>query len=115
MKLLGSTKSKITEDENCQNVSNLEITEVVLTHFNIANIDYQQDSRALIYYLVNYWVFHNFIFLETFNSELSYIEVWFTDQTYIPIQPIDSNVKFNLEVQRFSVQRRGCKKLWIFV
>ena len=24
----------------------------------------------------------NFIFLKTFNSEFSYIEVWFTDQNY---------------------------------
>ena len=30
MKLLGSTKMKITEDENTENVSHLEITEVVL-------------------------------------------------------------------------------------
>ena len=30
MKLLGSTKMKITEDENAENFSHLEITEVVL-------------------------------------------------------------------------------------
>ena len=30
MKLLGSTKSKIMKDKNGENVSNLEITEVVL-------------------------------------------------------------------------------------
>ena len=33
MKLLGSTKSKITKDENGENVPNLEITEVVLFVF----------------------------------------------------------------------------------
>ena len=39
MKLLGSTKSKITRDENGENVPHLEITEVVvLIHFNIVNI-----------------------------------------------------------------------------
>ena len=32
MKLLGSTKSKITKDENGQNVPHLEVTEVVLVH-----------------------------------------------------------------------------------
>ena len=32
MKLLGSTKSKITKDENDENVPYLEITEVVLVH-----------------------------------------------------------------------------------
>ena len=42
-----STKSKITKDENGENVPRLEITEVVLVHCNIANNDYQQDSRVL--------------------------------------------------------------------
>ena len=37
MKLLRSTKYKIT---NNKNVLHLEITEVVLVHFNIANNDY---------------------------------------------------------------------------
>ena len=47
MKLLGSTKKKITKDEKGENVSHLEITEVVLVHCNIVNDDYQQDSRVL--------------------------------------------------------------------
>ena len=47
MKLLESTKSKITKNENGENIPNLEITEVVLVHCNIVNNDYQQDSRAL--------------------------------------------------------------------
>ena len=37
MKLLGSTESKITKDENDENVPHLEITEVVLVHCNIVN------------------------------------------------------------------------------
>ena len=41
MKLLGSTKSKITKDENGENVPHSEITEVVLVRdYN----DYHQDS-----------------------------------------------------------------------
>ena len=47
MKLLGSTKSRITKDENGENVPHLEITEVVLIHCNTVNNDYQQDSRVL--------------------------------------------------------------------
>ena len=39
MKLLGSTKSKITKDKNGENVPYLEITEVVLVHCNIVNND----------------------------------------------------------------------------
>ena len=40
MKLLGSTKSKITKNENGENVLNLEITEVVLIYCNIVNNKY---------------------------------------------------------------------------
>ena len=47
MKLLGSTKSKITKNENGENVPYLEITEVVLIHRNIVKNNYQQDSRVL--------------------------------------------------------------------
>ena len=47
MKLLGSTKNKITKDKNGKNVPHLEITEVVLVHCNIVNNDYRQDSRVL--------------------------------------------------------------------
>ena len=47
MKLFGSTKSKINKDKNGENVSHLEITEVVLIiHCNFVNNDYQQDSRV---------------------------------------------------------------------
>ena len=35
MKLIGCTKSRITKDENGENVPHLEITEVVLIHCSI--------------------------------------------------------------------------------
>ena len=47
MKLLGSTKNKITKDKNCENVPHLEITEVVIVHCNIVNNDYQEDSSLV--------------------------------------------------------------------
>ena len=47
MKLLGSTKNKVTRDKNSENVPHLEIAEVVLVHCYIVNNDYQQDSRVL--------------------------------------------------------------------
>ena len=47
MKLLGSTKNKITNDENSENLPHLEITQVELVHCNIANNHYQQDSSVL--------------------------------------------------------------------
>ena len=40
MKLLGSTKSKITNDENGEKLTHLEITEEVLVHRNIVNNGY---------------------------------------------------------------------------
>ena len=47
MKLLESTKRKMTKEENGENVAHLEITEVILLHCNIVNNDYQQDSKVL--------------------------------------------------------------------
>ena len=40
MKLLGSTKSNITKDENGENVPHLEITEVISIHCSIVNNNY---------------------------------------------------------------------------
>ena len=48
MKLLGSTESKITKNKNGENVPHLEVVELVLTHCNLVNKDYQQDSRILL-------------------------------------------------------------------
>ena len=79
MKLLGSTKNKITKGEN---VPHLEITEVVLVHCNIVNNDYQQDSRVLhtffpnkLFGLLLDWSISPkyFTFLKTFDWEFSYI------------------------------------------
>ena len=42
MKLLGSTKSKITKNEKGQNVPDFKITEAVLIHCNVVNNSYQQ-------------------------------------------------------------------------
>ena len=88
LKLLGSTKNKITKDENVENVPHLKINEVVLVHCNIINNDYQQDSRVLYTFLPNKSFGQlldispkNFIFLEFSN-----IEVWFTDRNYKPLQ-----------------------------
>ena len=88
MKLIRSTKSKTTMDENGENVPQLEITEVVLVHFNIVNNDYRQDSfvsNKSFDQLLDISP-QNFIILKIFNSEFSYIEVWFTDQNSKPLE-----------------------------
>ena len=53
MKLLGSTKNKITKDKNGDNIHHLEINEVILVHCNIVNNYYQQDSRELYTFVSN--------------------------------------------------------------
>ena len=100
MKLLGSTKNKITKDKNGENIPNLEITEVVLIHCNIVNNDYQQNSRVLHTFVPNKPFGGlleispaNHIFLKTFNSEYNEITVWFTDQNS---QPLDTEDRINL-------------------
>ena len=47
MKLLESTVSKISKDENGENIPQLEIIEAVLVNFITINNDYQQHSRVL--------------------------------------------------------------------
>ena len=100
MKLLGSSKSKITKDKNGENVPHLEITEVILVHCNIVNNDCQQDSRILYAFVPNKPFGSlieisppNHIFLETFNSEFQEIKVWFTDQNS---RPLEVEYKINL-------------------
>ena len=53
MKLLGSTKNKITKNKIDENVPHLEIIEVVLVHCNMVNNDYQQDLRVLYTFVPN--------------------------------------------------------------
>ena len=81
-------KTKITK-KNDEKVPHLETTEVVLVHCNIVNNDYQQDSRILDTFVPNNSFSHlldilskHSYLLKNFNSELSYIEVWFTYQNY---------------------------------
>ena len=93
MKLLGSSKSKIIKDKSGENVSYLETTEVVLIHCNVVNDSYLQNSRVLYAFVPNKSfgqllniLPENFIFLKTFDSEFSYIEVWFIDQNSNPLE-----------------------------
>ena len=67
----------------------VEVTEVVLIHFNIVNNNYQQDWRVMYIFVPNEsfgqlldFSSKNFKFLKTFNSKFSHVEVWFTDQNF---------------------------------
>ena len=105
MKLLRSTKNKITENKNGENVPHLEITEVVLVHRDIVNNDYQQDSRVLYTFVPNKPFGSlleisptNHIFLKTFNSEYDEIKVWFTDQNSKPLE-IEDRINLTIVIK----------------
>ena len=81
--------------KNGENVPHSKITDVILLHGNIANSNYQQDSRVLYTFVPNKSFGQlldisqkTFIFWKTFISEFWYIEVWFTDENskYLEIE-----------------------------
>ena len=87
IKFLGSTKGKITKDENGEYVPYLEIPEAVLIRCNVINNSCQQNFRVLYTFVPNKSfgkllniLPENVIFLKSFDSEFSYTEVWFSDQ-----------------------------------
>ena len=49
MKLLESSESKITKDKNGENVPHLEITEVVLVHCNIVNMNINKIQEPVMH------------------------------------------------------------------
>ena len=105
MKLLGSTRSKITKDKSGENVPHLEIVELVLVHCELVNNDYQQDSRILHTFVPNK-PFNslleisptNHIFVKTFNSEFQEIKVWFTDQSSKKLE-LEDRIKLPLIIK----------------
>ena len=85
-------------------MSRLEINEVVIVHCNIANKDYQQDSRVLYTFVLNKLFGQllgispkKIIFLKTFDSEFSHIEVWFTDKNSKPLE-IEGKINITLVI-----------------
>ena len=96
MKKLGSTKSKMTKDENGKNMSYLKFTEVVLVYCNIVNNDYQQNSQVLHKSVFNKPFAQlldisskNFTLLKTFYSKYSYTKIWCTDPNSEPLEVED--------------------------
>ena len=64
---------------------------MVLVHYNITNNNYRLDSRVLYTFAPSKSFDQllqilptKFMFLNTFSSELSYTDVWFTDQNNKP-------------------------------
>ena len=76
----------------------LEIGEVVFALCNIVNNNYQQNSIVLNTFIPNKSFGQildissskNFIFLKNFEPEISFLEVWFTDQNSKPLEIKDT-------------------------
>ena len=82
MKLFGSTESKISKDNNGENMPHLEITEVLLFRCSIVNSDCQHDSRVLYTFVPKKALGSsleisaaNHIHLKTFKSEFPSVRV----------------------------------------
>ena len=102
MKLLGSTKKVVDKDKNSENVPKLESVEVVLVHCNLVKNDYQHASKVLFSFVPNKQFGqllnlspHVFTMMNTVNTELSSVEVWFTDQLSKALE-IEDNVNLTL-------------------
>ena len=81
--------------------SHLEVSDVVLVHWNNAHNDYQKDSSVLYTIVPNksfgslLEIFpKNHIFSNTFNSKFQEIEIWFIDQNR---QPLEINVTLTIK------------------
>ena len=102
MKLLRGTKRVVDKDKNGENVPKIEIVEVVLVHCNLVKNDYQHTSKFLFTFVPNK-IFgqlinissHAFAMMNTVNTEFSYVEVWFTNQSNKALE-IEDNVNLTL-------------------
>ena len=70
----------------------------------MVNNDYQQDSRVLHTFVPNKLFGQSldisrkiFIFLKAFDSEFSYVEVWFMDQNSKPLE-IEDKINITLVI-----------------
>ena len=102
MKLLGSTTKVVNKDKNGENVPKLERVEVVLVHCNLVKNNYQHTSKVLFTFVPNKTFGqlinispHAFTMMNTVNTEFTYVEVWFTDQSSKALE-IEDNVNLTL-------------------
>ena len=53
MRLLGGTKKDADQEKDGEDAPKLEAVELVLVHFNLANNNYQQESKVLFMFMRN--------------------------------------------------------------
>ena len=105
MKLLGSTKKVVDKNENGENVSKLEIVDIVLVHCYLVKNDHQDTSKVLFTSVPNKTFGqlinispHSFTMMNTVNTEFSYVELWFTDQSSKALE-IEDNINLTLIIR----------------
>ena len=101
MRLLGTTKKDVDADENSENIPKLEFVEVVLVHCNLVKNDYH-NTKVLFSFVPNKQFGelinispHSLMMMNTVNTEFSFVEVCFTDQTSKALE-IENNVNLTL-------------------
>ena len=104
MKLLGSTKKVVDKHKNGERVPKLELVEVVLVHCNLVKNDYQHTSKILFTFVPNKTFGqsinispHAFTMMNRVNTEFTYVEFWFTDQSSEALE-IEDNVNLTLTI-----------------
>ena len=101
MKLLGSTKKDVDQDNDGENVPKLESAEDFLVQCNLVNNNFQQASKVLFNAVPTKQIGQltmlnaTLKMLNTTNTESSSIEVWFTDQNSKPLE-IEDNINMKL-------------------
>ena len=104
MQLLRSSKKDIDKNKDGEIVSRLGTVEVVLVHCNLVNNNYQQASKVLFTFVQNKQftqlitiTSHSPKMLKTTNAEISFIEIWFTDQNK-PLEKIPLEIEDNVNI-----------------
>ena len=105
MKLLGSTKNDVDAAKNSENIPKLESIEVVLVNCNLVKNGYQHTSKVLFSFvpskkfgqLINISP-RSLAMMNTVNTEFSFVEAWFTDQTSKVLE-IEDNVNLTLVIE----------------
>ena len=87
MKLFCCTKKLIGKTKYRENVSSLEVVEVVSVQFNLLDNKYQQKSEVLYTFIPNKFYFYlinieprNLVFLKTYNTNFDDFVIIFTNQ-----------------------------------
>ena len=102
MRLLGRTKKYVDADKNGEIVPKIESVEVVLVHCNLVENDDQHTSKVLFSFapskqfgqLINISS-HSLTLMNTVNTKISSVEVWFTDQATKALE-IEDNVNLTV-------------------